>query len=586
MVRITRVLGVFFCILSGLWACSEPVGQCLGPDAVCPEGYQCMQSGRQIYECLPVEPEAQVEPKPEPAEAPPLTIQLELDDVLMSGEVIVRANVSNKAFLYGVEFLLDDQYIHTDSVPDYKIKLDTTAFADGPHILTAETADITGEKARVEMEVIFDNSPPEIVELSPSINSTVFVEDGPLTISAELKDAAPIELVEFRASGFGVALLDMPPYLGTIPYTDILVDENNLPTSVFVQMSAIDVLGQNTEVSYDVSVYSRLEWEVPTLGEIWGTIQDLPNGNLVFGNGNKKLYCLSPDGNVQWTEEENAPFDRTVAVDGNGNIFAGDRNGRIHSYNSQGNFRWSKDLDSPAGDLVFRDNIVFASVYAGRVYALNADSGSTIWQSPTLPDTVFGSPAVSADHTVYVGCQDHNLYAIQDGDILWSVPTGGEVWSTPVIGSDGSIYFGSNDGWLYAIHADGSQKWAPIEVKGEFWGQLSIDEENTLYLATTFDRVQRRDLDTGELLWESSNLGGLGESSPVLDDLGTVYIANNTGTLWGFDRDNGAVRLQYEVEDGVDIRSNPKIVGDRVYLGTNARNVYSIWRWGASLPMP
>ncbi len=573
-----------------VWGCSEPVGQCLGPNAVCPEGYQCTKSGREIYECLPVEgsPEPAPEPEPEPELMPSssLSIQLELDAELMSGEVDVRAVVSSQAFLYGVEFLVDGVYIHTDTVPDYMVHLDTATFSDGPHLLVAETADITGSKARVEVEVIFDNSPPEVITLTPSINSTVFIEDGPLTMVAELKDAAPIESVEFRASGFGVALLDMPPYQGSIPYTDILIDKDNLPTSVFLQVSAIDVLGQNTDISYDVSVYSRLEWEYSTLGEIWSSAGVLPDGNLVFGNSNQKFYCLSPDGNLQWTQDASAPFDRKATVDGNGNIFAGDRNGTIHSYNAQGGSRWTQELGSPAGDIVFRDNTVFASVYAGKVYALNADNGSIVWQSPPLPETIFGSPAVAADHTVYVGCQDHNLYAIRDGTILWSIPTGGEVWSTPVIGPDGAVYFGSNDGWLYAVHADGSQKWPPVEVKGEFWGRLSIDENGALYLATTHDRVQKRHIETGELLWESPNLGGLGESSPVLDDLGTVYIASNGGTLWGFDRETGEVRLQYEVADGIDIRTTPVVVGERVFLGTNGRSFYSIWRWGASLPMP
>ena len=42
----------------------------------------------------------------------------------------------------------------------------------------------------------------------------------------------------------------------------------------------------------------------------------------------------------------------------------------------------------------------------------------------------------------------------------WVFPTGGSVFSSPAIGADGTLYVGSSDGNLYAINSDGTQKWA------------------------------------------------------------------------------------------------------------------------------
>jgi hypothetical protein len=48
-------------------------------------------------------------------------------------------------------------------------------------------------------------------------------------------------------------------------------------------------------------------------------------------------------------------------------------------------------------------------------------------------------------------------YIGPDEPILqWSFPTGGSVFSSPTVGGDGTIYVGSDDCELYAIYPDGS----------------------------------------------------------------------------------------------------------------------------------
>ena len=81
--------------------------------------------------------------------------------------------------------------------------------------------------------------------------------------------------------------------------------------------------------------------------------------------------------------------------------------------------------------------------------------GTPIWEFETS-NTVFSSPAIGSDGTVYVGSFDNKLYAIngQSGDKLWEFETGDRVASSPAIGSDGTVYVGSWDNKLYAIKTD------------------------------------------------------------------------------------------------------------------------------------
>ena len=65
---------------------------------------------------------------------------------------------------------------------------------------------------------------------------------------------------------------------------------------------------------------------------------------------------------------------------------------------------------------------------------------------------MYSSPVIGSDGTIYVGSDDHNLYAINpDGSKKWNFKTRFEVSSSPAIGSDGTIYVGSEDNYLYAI---------------------------------------------------------------------------------------------------------------------------------------
>ena len=81
--------------------------------------------------------------------------------------------------------------------------------------------------------------------------------------------------------------------------------------------------------------------------------------------------------------------------------------------------------------------------------------GTKLWEFET-GDWVASSPAIGSDGTVYVGSNDHKVYAIngQSGVKLWEFKTGGFVDSSPAIGSDGTVYVGSHDSKLYAIKTD------------------------------------------------------------------------------------------------------------------------------------
>ena len=101
-----------------------------------------------------------------------------------------------------------------------------------------------------------------------------------------------------------------------------------------------------------------------------------------------------------------------------------------------------------------------------------AVDGTLKWVYPTGGE-VSSSPAIAPNGTIYVGSNDHNLYAINpNGTKKWSYTTGNLVYSSPAIASDGTIYVGSANGKIYAIEGHS-------ELANTAWPMFHHDRKHT-----------------------------------------------------------------------------------------------------------
>lgn len=66
------------------------------------------------------------------------------------------------------------------------------------------------------------------------------------------------------------------------------------------------------------------------------------------------------------------------------------------------------------------------------------------------------------DGTIYMGCRDGYLYAINpDGTLKWKFAGRGPM-HIPAIGEDSTVYIGDENGGLYTVNPDGTIKWAYV----------------------------------------------------------------------------------------------------------------------------
>ena len=99
----------------------------------------------------------------------------------------------------------------------------------------------------------------------------------------------------------------------------------------------------------------------------------------------------------------------------------------------KGQLKWNYVAEGILTSPATCNGIVYIGSWDHNVYALNANTGTKVWNY-TTGGWVISSPTV-ANGIVYIGSLDHNVYALnaETGMKVWSYATGGFVNSSPTV---------------------------------------------------------------------------------------------------------------------------------------------------------
>ena len=194
------------------------------------------------------------------------------------------------------------------------------------------------------------------------------------------------------------------------------------------------------------------------------------------------------------------------------------------------------------------------------------------WSNSTFA-SVFTSPAIAADGTIYVGSGDA-LYAInpEDGSLRWSwiSPLGGSI-SSPAIDAYGNIYVGSTDWNVYSINPFGGTNWA-YKTNGAIVSSPAIAADGTLYIGSLDDNLYAIDSATGKEIRAFGTGGGI-SSSPAIGVDGTIYVGSADMYVYAF---LASGSMEWKCKIGVPITASPALGNGMVYIGAPDGNVYGI----------
>jgi len=281
-----------------------------------------------------------------------------------------------------------------------------------------------------------------------------------------------------------------------------------------------------------------------------------------------------------WISEDIGAVPSSSPVVAEGKVFVncGDSLTALNEYT--GNILWSTPI---AGSTVwgswlspsYHDGKVFIS--GTRVYCINAENGSIIWEYGLPSSACNGGPLV-ADGKVFAGdWGGHHYYCFDEetGEELWNFTVSGYAQGTPAF-ADGKVYFTSwvyVGGHVYCVDADtGTQIWhqtLPLDACG------SPTVSNGIVYVTTYNfdgdgDIYALDANNGSILWQQTIQRT--DSTPAVA-YGNVYVCGGCVgysdlQTYCFNATTGDLIWSTDASDGIGGWTQSVAVADgKVFVG-------------------
>ncbi|HKV86777.1 MAG TPA: Ig-like domain-containing protein [Candidatus Dormibacteraeota bacterium] len=164
-------------------------------------------------------------PPPPPDTTPPsVSLTAPANGATVKGTVTITASASDNVGVVGVQFFGDNTPLGAeDTTAPYSISVDSTAYPDGPHALTAVARDAARNStlsASVTVTVSNgpppDTMPPTVSITAPANGATV---KGMVTVSANATDNVGVVSVQFQGDGTVLGEDTTAPYSITVDTT-------------------------------------------------------------------------------------------------------------------------------------------------------------------------------------------------------------------------------------------------------------------------------------------------------------------------------------------------------------------------------
>ncbi|MDA3897920.1 MAG: PQQ-binding-like beta-propeller repeat protein [Desulfobacteraceae bacterium] len=405
--------------------------------------------------------------------------------------------------------------------------------------------------------------------------------DSPVSYNMDFGDGSDSELVESTAyshtfthtyqSGFYKPVCTVRKSIGATAPSDpgrIIVARwqfetaGDIDTSPAIGVDGTVYVGSDDGNLYAIDPETGTEiWRFLAGSEILSSPTVAPDGTIYFGSQNS-LYAVKPNGTLNWPFNVGDYIFSTPAVSADGRtIYIGSSNGSLYAIGATGTMKWQfpfqtgdKITSSPAIGHDGVESVVYVGSQDHHVYAIAADNGALKWQFETKAE-VYGSPAIGADGSVYVGeCEtgsattyDFDFFRINvDGSKRWGFNGGSGFYSSPAIGPDGIIYVGLWDGYLLALNSGGTISWSvQTSPPRDINSSPAVGANEVIYVGSrdgNFYAFQSPAITDGDNENEKQDwvfqTGDIIRSSPVIDADGTIYFGSRDNNLYAINPGN------------------------------------------------
>jgi len=295
----------------------------------------------------------------------------------------------------------------------------------------------------------------------------------------------------------------------------------------------------------------------------------------------------APDSNqTYWKFQTGGPI-TSSPVAAAGMVFAASTDGYLYAVNaSTGTKIWDFWIGTDVNSPTVAQGKVFITSASGTVYAINMYTGLEVWSKSTGETLGFGSPLIVGSRVFVNGKQTVFVFNEAVGVSLYNVPMPHANGISP-LAYDNTAY---DNGLIVSVVLRGTDigldGFEAKDGNGRFWLTLApsgveavrsgatIGDEKTFFVNVNLNGTSTIFglNDFGMITWERL-LDGATEASPAFA-YDTVYIPTSN-FAYALDTENGTVKWSRPL-DGEYSVSSPAVADGKVYFGLDNSYVYAL----------
>jgi hypothetical protein len=234
--------------------------------------------------------------------APSVAVTSPSPGVTVKGTITAAATASDDVKVTKVTFAVDGAVKVTDTASPYTANLDTTAYADGSHTITATAFDAAGNTKAQQVTVTVQNkatpppptvdtTPPSVTITSPADGATI---KGTVNITATATDNVGVAKVVFSVDGNTIGSPSMSP-----PYAVTFNTAAYANGSHTIRAQAVDAAGNHRTPLITATVNNVAPPPAPTILSFTAAPRTVTVGSkttLAWTSTNAVNCSVTPDG--------------------------------------------------------------------------------------------------------------------------------------------------------------------------------------------------------------------------------------------------------------------------------------------------
>ena len=291
--------------------------------------------------------------------------------------------------------------------------------------------------------------------------------------------------------------------------------------------------------------------------------------NIYFASINGSVYSLEKSGSFRWSYKTRFLINSPTVIDKFGRIIVGSWDNYVYVIDSSGKvverIKTSGDVTKPVGVTGSR---IYISSEDGNIYA--AENGEIVWKKP-IDGWVTTNIVIDKEGVIYFGTSSGKLYAYSySGNLLWIFNTSS--WISTYIGADdnGNLYFGTANGFLYKINHNGTLEWK-YSTGTVITSGVTIDSFGRVLFGTKDGYLICLDR-KGNFMWSYGTQGEI-HSIPSVSKEGFVYFGSNDSYLYSLNLDGS---LRWKIQTDGKVYTSPLVLKDMVIFGSSDGKIYAI----------